>query len=205
MTGGSTDALDEYTISELKRIAPTSLVDFGAGVGKYGTIARSLFGDKVETIGVEAFSETAKALIEKNIYNKVASQEMEQWLDSNTRRYSVAVFGDVLEHVSRRASRRIVIKAAQWFDHIIINVPLENVYQEELDDNPYEIHRGYLVESDFDYFRSTEKHVLTLSEGYRKMNLWIAVPRENLWQSLKRRIKFALLRVFGHAARSLRA
>lgn len=204
MTGGSIDALDEFTKREIQHIAPKTVVDFGAGQGKYGLLLRDLFGSGVRTLAVEAFPDSAKRLRQSGIYDDVVCQELESWCQENHSHYDLAIFGDVLEHIPRRASTRAVKHALTTFRHIIINLPLENVYQEALDENPYEIHRGYISPEDFDFDEVREKHIVTIADGYRKMNLWLRASQLSTSERLKQRLKFSLLRNFGRSARSLR-
>jgi len=178
--GNSLNILDDCVISQIIKINPSTIVDFGAGSGKYGKIIRKIYKNKKKEIfAVEGFKPTVDFLKSENIYDSVHHSLIQDWVKNNKKSYDLAIFGDVLEHLQRREIYKVLNSALKHFNNIILTVPLMNIHQGIIGGNKLEIHRSYLYESDFDRYFIREKHVKRKGENYFKMNIWIEKNKLN--------------------------
>jgi len=197
--GTSDDIVAGYVREQVRAIRPRSVVDFGAGRGKMGAMCRELHGDGVELTAIEGCAPTAAMLTRGGIYNNVHEGLLQDWIDRNTLKFDLAIFGDVLEHLTRRQAITALNATLAFAANVIVNIPLRNLHQDGHDDNPLEAHRAYFTERCFDSrFIVREKHVASPSLGYTKMNLWITGRKQF---SIKNAIKGQLLRHFGRPAK----
>lgn len=179
--GGSFSTLDKYVIEQLSLIKPKIIVDFGAGGGKYGKLARELFDHfDYEIVAVEGFEPSVEYLNKLKIYKTVHHQLIQDWIrDNKDLRFDLAIFGDVLEHLERQEAIKILDSAVRIFSNIIICVPLRNIFQGDEHGNPLEIHKSYINETFFDNFYIREKHIVMAERDQFMMNIWIVNWKEN--------------------------
>jgi hypothetical protein len=158
---GSSETLCDYVIKEqIAEINPKKIVDFGAGGGKIGKIAREILGEKVNLIAVEGYKKTADMLSELPLYNRVYHSRIQEWLNTNTDSYDLAIFGDVLEHLTAKEIHRVIKQSINKFEQIIIICPLYNLFQGASYGNPLEIHRTFITSNFFDRYHPAEKHII---------------------------------------------
>jgi predicted RNA methylase len=199
-TGGtSVDLLRVYVEREIAAIKPQTVVDFGAGAGKMGAICREILGSAAHLTAVEACPSTITILRDSGIYDKVELALLQDWIASNSDRYDLAIFGDVLEHLARREAFAAVDTALSFARNVIINVPLHDVTQNPMDENPLEIHKSYLTERSFDRrYGMTEKHVINhAGTFYYMFNAWVFGRRKF---RLKTKVKHYCFLCFGRRA-----
>lgn len=170
-----------------------------------GTICRDVLGDDVQLTAIEGYPRAITPLRDSGIYDNVVHSLIETWVDENNAPFDVAIYGDVLEHVSRRQCFRVIRRTLRFARHVIVNVPLRNLYQDAILDNPLEEHKGYLTEKCFDKrFVIREKHLATAGEGYAKLNCWIVGVRHKwTYRSIKQSLKESLLMHGGRRAKAL--
>ncbi len=197
--GTSDDIVATYVRQQIATISPRTVVDFGAGRGKMGALCRELKGDNVELTAIEGCTRTVALLERTGIYNRVHEGLLQDWIDANAQRCDLAIFGDVLEHLTRKQALHALNTMLRFASNIIVNIPLRNLHQDGHDENPLEAHRAYFTERCFDSrFIVREKHVASPSLGYTKMNIWITGLKQF---RLKNAIKGQLLRHFGRPAK----
>ena len=174
--GSSANNCDYILKRQIEKLTPKTIVDFGPGAGKIGEIIRDTLHYDYTITGVEGCAKTASMLAECGLYDKVHHCLIQDWIRHNSSHYDLAIFGDVLEHLSHKELRRVVKKSLQLFDHVIIHVPLHAILQDDAYGNPLEIHRSYITERFFDRYRPTQKHIVT--DGYTIMNVMIQSRRK---------------------------
>ncbi len=196
--GTSSDLIVDYVRTQISMMQPHRVVDFGAGLGKMGRIVREAV-PQAQITAVDGCKLTAGELAQAKVYDHVHIDMLESWIARNVERYDLAIFGDVLEHLTRRQALKAINATLRFASNIIVNIPLRNLHQDGHDDNPLEAHRGYFTEHCFDSrFIVREKHVASPSLGYTKMNIWITGRKQF---RLKNMIKGQLLRHFGRPAK----
>jgi hypothetical protein len=173
---GSSVAICDFVIEEqLRKLAPKSVVDFGAGAGKNGIIVRRIVPE-CELVAVEGYEPAVQSLRTGGVYNKVHHALLQEWVADGSDRFSLAIFGDVIEHLTPRQIHSVLSICLKRFDHIIIVVPLHDIFQDDSYGNELEIHRAYITESFFDRYMPIEKHIV--EGGYTIMNVRIDSSRE---------------------------
>ncbi|MFL5341521.1 MAG: methyltransferase domain-containing protein [Gemmataceae bacterium] len=192
---------DGYVRGELCAIRPATVVDFGAGAGKMGELCREELGSDVRLTAVEGCASTVDLLKGKGIYDQVEHCLLQEWVASNTERFDLAIFGDVLEHVTRGEAFATLNRVLSQVKHVIVNVPLRNLQQDGHESNPLEEHRAYLFERDFDRrYIIREKHLVGDVPGYMILNVWITGRRH---LNVKGWLKDTLLATLGRRGKWL--
>lgn len=182
--GSSYSLLDYVVKHQLDEIRPANVVDFGAGAGKNGALIREVLGNSCRIVAVEGFGETAKMLADKGVYDEVNNELLQAWHTNNTQHYDLAIYGDVLEHLTPNEIKLVMKHSLKYFDNIIIVAPLHDIFQDAVYGNPLEVHRSYITETFFDRYLPVEKHV-AITEGYNVMNIRIFSGMQKI--SLKKR------------------
>jgi phospholipid N-methyltransferase len=85
----------------IRSMQPISILDIGAGAGKYGRIAKEV-APQCHTVAVEMDTEWVNSFGLRSFYNEVFNEPAEKFvyehLDSN---FDIAIFGDVIEHMKK--------------------------------------------------------------------------------------------------------
>jgi hypothetical protein len=123
----------EYILKYIDKSA--NIIDIGAGVGTYADMLRPLGYDNIDA--VEVFNQYIENYHLKSKYRSVFNHNIinsELYLND----YSLAILGDVVEHMTYRDSL-IVLDKLKLCKEIIIAVPF-NAIQGPSMGNQYEIH-----------------------------------------------------------------
>lgn len=158
--GTSMTVCDYIVAHQLDEQRPASVVDFGAGAGKNGWLTRQALGAGVRITAVEGFPKTAAMLAAEKIYDQVDCQLIQDWIATNRQHYDLAIFGDVLEHLTRAEIDRVMAHCLRHFKVIIVVCPLHEIFQDEAYGNDLEIHHTYVTEDFFDRYGYQEKHIV---------------------------------------------
>jgi hypothetical protein len=181
--GTSTSVCDYIVQHQIKACRPASVVDFGAGAGKNGHLVRgALPAASCSLTAVEGFEGAARMLEQGGVYDRVECALIQDWVERDGGRYSLAIFGDVLEHLPPRQIHRVLRACFTKFDHIIIVVPLNDIFQDDVYGNQLEVHRAYVTPAFFDRYRPVEQHIVK-GGGYTMMNVLIMTQEtQRDWQ-----------------------
>jgi hypothetical protein len=158
--GTSTTVCDYIVVHQLEEHRPATIVDFGAGAGKNGWLARQALGESVRITAVEGFLKTAAMLAQEKTYDQVDGQLIQDWIATNRERYDLAIFGDVLEHLTKAEIDPVMAHCLRHFKVIIVICPLHEIFQDEVYGNELEIHHTYVTEDFFDGYGYQEKHIV---------------------------------------------
>jgi SAM-dependent methyltransferase len=170
--GSSTSLCDYILRQQIKQVGPKDVVDFGAGGGKNGRLVKQVIGKGCRLIAVEGFERTVNMLSAQGLYDDVQHDLIQNWIKSESRSYDLAIFGDVLEHLTSREIHGIIKKSRRIFKTIIIIAPLHDIFQDEAYGNPLEVHRSYITQRFFDRYYPVEKHIVR-GNGRTIMNVRI--------------------------------
>jgi hypothetical protein len=92
---------DEVIRRALELIAPRSVVDFGAGAGKYGRMARAASPQAVLS-AVEVDPDTVAGHGLPAVYDEIIAADASRLITEHPlRRWDVAILGDVIEHLKK--------------------------------------------------------------------------------------------------------
>jgi AdoMet dependent proline di-methyltransferase len=132
---------DDLIVKHLTALNPKSILDIGAGAGKYGTLLRSALPDcKIDA--VEPTRDYIDRFDLRSIYNTVFELNIDQYLEIHPKnRYDVVIIGDMLEHVYRS-------KVVDYLDFLlyknswVLCIWPTNYPQDDFNGNGYECHRS---------------------------------------------------------------
>jgi hypothetical protein len=137
----SADVFNGLIESHIKKINPQSILDVGAGAGKYGKILKSISTE----FKVDAVEPTLQYLVDyklNDIYNKVHCDTIQDFAKRNSRnRYNAVIFGDVLEHFFRSEAIDYIDYFLYRSDWVFVLWPTF-MPQDDAMDNSYEIHKS---------------------------------------------------------------
>ena len=157
--GTSGTWLDYILRHQLAEIRTASVVDFGAGEGKNAHLIREVLGTGCRIVAIEGFAPTVRMLEDSGLYDEVHGALIQEWCARNAATCDLALFGDVLEHLSPRAIHRVIRDCLPRFRELIIVVPLCHNQQDAVGGNRLEIHRSYLTPRVFRRYRPVEQHI----------------------------------------------
>jgi hypothetical protein len=204
--GGSIDVLPPFVLRQIRAIAPATVVDFGAGRGLMGRLCREAVGASAHLTAVEGCAATVAGLQRAEIYDRVAHAYINDWVAGNRQSFDLAIYGDVLEHLTRRQAFAALGGTLQFARNVIVNVPLRNLHQDGVEANPLEEHKAYFTEQCFlRRYVMQELHVINAGSaatapGWEMMNGWI-VGRKRF--RIKRAIKEEFLLRGGKVAKNM--
>ncbi len=158
--GTSGTWLDYILRHQLAETRPASVVDFGAGDGKNGRMIRDVLGTGCRTVAIEGFTPTVRMLESSGLYDEVHEALIQAWSEGNTVTYDLALFGDVLEHLTPREIHRVIRNCLPKFRELIVVVPLCHNQQDAVGGNRLEIHRSYVTPRAFRRYRPVEQHIV---------------------------------------------
>ena len=143
-------------------LMPTSVVDVGAGNGAYRTLVAAR-APKARMVAVEVWWPAVEKFRLAEFYDSVIVADV-AWLDWHrvVAEYApdLVIFGDVLEHMTRRDAVRAVHAVTGRAIDTIISVPVVEWPQGAVDGNPYDRHaETWTHDQVMDTFRPTRSEV----------------------------------------------
>jgi hypothetical protein len=129
---------------------PEKVLDIGIGFGKYGFLAREyleLWDDeqpyaqwKRRIDGIEAFEKYITP-IQKSVYDTIYTGNALEVVEKLDTEYDLVLLIDVLEHFDHEDGLKLLQELVNRHRNILISTPFDIGVQEDIFDNPYEIHR----------------------------------------------------------------
>lgn len=143
---------------------PNSILDIGAGFGKYGVLCREYlelwdgreiydkFTRRIDA--VEAFEEYITP-VHRFVYNNVYVDNVLKIIDNLKLNYDLVLLIDVLEHFDKEKGALLVRKILTGHGGIIISTPKKFINQIDAFGNEYEIHRSQWKQAELSLFGSS--------------------------------------------------
>ncbi len=149
-----------YCIDAMMKINPSSILDVGAGFGRWGMLAREfceLWRERhfpsqwaLRVDAVEAFADNISEyhhLFYNNIYVEDAAEFVS---DEVCQRYDLIILGDVLEHLERKAGKDLLERCIANAKYVMVNIPLGPEWEQgEVYGNKFERHQAVWQPGDF--------------------------------------------------------
>jgi cyclopropane fatty-acyl-phospholipid synthase-like methyltransferase len=133
----------EYITRLIRDNSPQTILDVGAGAGKYGHLIRAIYIDaKIDA--VEIWEPYIKKYKLKSLYNKVYQIDIREFSNFN---YDIVILGDVLEHMAKEDAVKVMEMVKSQAKMAIISIPVCHCPQGHVHGNPYEEH----VKDDWTY------------------------------------------------------
>jgi SAM-dependent methyltransferase len=119
-----------------------SILDLGCGMGTYSHLLKNknnILRD-ANWVGIEAWAPYIEKYNLKTKYNTVHNVDIRNLNYKKLGTFDLCFMGDVLEHITKEESIKVVDEALAHCKRIIISIPVVHFPQGALEDNPYEIH-----------------------------------------------------------------
>lgn len=120
----------------------TSVLDIGAGSGTYIGLIKEENNvcQDAKWVAIEAWQPYIDKFNLANRYHEVIHDDIKKIDLSILEKFSVAVAGDILEHMSKDDAISVVDNVLNNCDILIISIPIIHMPQDEINGNPFEIH-----------------------------------------------------------------
>jgi len=147
-----------WTISKIKELNPTTVLDCGAGAGIYLDLIRKEIGDNVIVDAVEVWMPYIEQFNLANRYNSLHNIDLRE---ISNFRYDLVILGDVLEHMTEEEALKVWDLVASQAKYAIISIPIIHYHQDAINGNPYEVHveEDWNTEKVLKKFKNIVEHV----------------------------------------------
>lgn len=139
LSAGKPETLEWFVKNE-KNI--DRILDIGAGSGTYINLIK--FDNKTcttaEWVGVEAWQNYIEEFNLTEKYNSIINQDARKLNWDLLGSFSVAIAGDVLEHMTKEDAIILVENILKNCKTLIISIPIIHMPQDEINGNPFEVH-----------------------------------------------------------------
>jgi hypothetical protein len=135
------------------RLAPRTVLDIGAGLGKWGFLIREAldFMDgrleraawKTRIVGLDA--QPHPSPLHDWVYDELRTADVR---DERPTGYDLVVLGDVVEHLKKDEGLRLLERLAAANRNVLVMTPL-HYFDQEVEGMPYETHRSHWTRADF--------------------------------------------------------
>jgi hypothetical protein len=126
-----------YVLQVIGDERPATLLDVGAGFGKYGCLAR----EYAEPTRVDAVDVVAPRLPGYDHVYLGDLRELTRVLPLDAPRYDLALFVDVIEHFEKPEGHRLLSELLQRARRVLVTTPL-GFRRQEIPGMPFETHRS---------------------------------------------------------------
>lgn len=174
----SSNVFDIKVSNILKMLKPATLLDVGAGAGKYGEMIKKLLPDSIST-AIEIESDYIKKFNLGKTYSRVLNMSAPELIrpEYYDLKSDVIILGDVVEHLKKSDGvdlLNFLIYRSKW---IIVQFP-HKYLQNAVDGYAHEAHISVWGESDFSNFEHSNLYEnngqrLVVLKGYLQSNISI--------------------------------
>jgi SAM-dependent methyltransferase len=162
-----------FVVDAIARAQPRRVLDLGAGYGKYGLLAREYAPiERVDAVDVTA----PRYPVYDHVYLGDLRQ-LDRVLPDDARDYDLALFIDVIEHLTRDDALAVLARLMLRARKVLITTPL-GFRPQEIEGLPFETHRSGWYPWDLGRIGRVESWKIFPGHYTR----WLRWPR--LWQLL---------------------
>jgi len=160
----------------VEKIDPKSILDVGAGTGRYGLMFRELMDIRhgryhkpmwvTQINACEAFTSYITP-VHYFVYDQVFIQDFTELLNE-MKDYDLIFMGAIIEHFEKDTGKQVLKRALKKCRHLIISTPSFEMEQPAVFGNPLEEHKGFWTEEDFKPYEDIwqdETHIVVLLKG----------------------------------------
>lgn len=142
------------------------VLDIGAGSGTYVKLIKEEFDICKDSywVAIEAWQPYIEKFNLVSMYDEVINTDARTLNWNLLGKFSVAIAGDVLEHMTKNEAIELVDKILKNCDTLIISIPIIYMPQDELEGNPFEIH----VKPDWSHDEVIDTWKNKIKKFYRK-------------------------------------
>jgi 2-polyprenyl-3-methyl-5-hydroxy-6-metoxy-1,4-benzoquinol methylase len=146
------------------KLSPNSILDVGAGFGKYGLLCREYlelwdgrnkYHEFIRRIdGVEVYQKYITP-VHEFAYNNIYSEDITVLIDKIDYRYDLVLLIDVLEHFDKPTGQSLLQKLLRQNNGVLISTPKNPGAQTEVFENIYETHRAKWTRDELSSFQDS--------------------------------------------------
>jgi len=146
------------------KLSPNSILDVGAGFGKYGLLCREYlelwdgrnkYHEFIRRIdGVEVYQKYITP-VHEFIYNNIYSEDITALIDKIDYRYDLVLLIDVLEHFDKPTGHSLLDKLLRQNNGVLISTPKNPSAQTGVFKNIYETHRAKWTRDELSSFQDS--------------------------------------------------
>jgi phospholipid N-methyltransferase len=142
------------------------VIDIGAGSGTYVKLVRHEYNICKDSLwtAIEAWEPYISEFKLNSLYDQVINVDARTLNWEDLGKFSVAVAGDVLEHMTKQEAIQLVEQILENCKVLIISIPIVYMPQDEINGNPFEIH----VKPDWSHDEVLETWKDKIKSFYRK-------------------------------------
>jgi predicted SAM-dependent methyltransferase len=148
-----------YCIELIRRINPDSILDIGAGFGRWGILSREFleiwddgnYSDnwKRKIDAVEVFDKYVKPY-HSYFYDNIYVEDALLLINNLNEKYDLIICGDVIEHFNKEEGRKFIDKCLIHCKYLMINIPIGKKWEQDIiNNNEFEVHTSIWYHSDF--------------------------------------------------------
>ncbi|MFY9799465.1 MAG: methyltransferase domain-containing protein [Candidatus Nitrosopolaris sp.] len=146
------------------KLSPNSILDVGAGFGKYGLLCREYlelwdgrqkYHEFIRRIdGVEVYGKYITP-VHQFVYNNIYSEDITVLIDKIDFRYDLVLLIDVLEHFDKPTGQSLLEKLLRQNKGVLISTPKNPSAQTDVFENIYETHRAKWTTDELSSFQDS--------------------------------------------------
>lgn len=132
-----------YTALMVKKLGEVGLIrsvlDGGCGEGTYHHLLAPMLPQAVWT-GIEIWEPYVTQFQLQRLYHRLIRSDLRQVDFASLGRVDLAIFGDVLEHMTKAEAQTVIAGAMNIASYVMISIPVVPYPQGEENGNPHEAH-----------------------------------------------------------------
>ena len=126
-----------WTVRQIAKLSPQSVLDVGPGEGHYLEFIKSFVGDHIKVDGIEIWEPYVEKFQLDKRYDNLYVGDVR---NHDNFEYDIVIFGDVLEHMAEQDAVTVWNKASLQARYGVISIPIVHHPQGVVENNPYEAH-----------------------------------------------------------------
>ena len=148
-----------YCIELIRRINPNTILDIGAGFGRWGILSREFleiwddgnYSDnwKRKIDAVEVFGKYVKPY-HSYFYDNVYIENAIDFMSKHKEKYDLIICGDIIEHLDKKEGEKFIDDCLAQCKYLMINIPIGKKWKQEIiNNNEYEVHKSVWYNFEF--------------------------------------------------------
>lgn len=119
-----------------------NIIDIGPGAGTYPVLFKNTNNLLINAkwVAVEAWKPYISEYNLEEKYDIIYNEDARTFDWNKVKDFDLAIFGDVLEHMTKEEAQSLVSVALNYCKYVIISIPIKHMPQGAEYGNPFEIH-----------------------------------------------------------------